>query len=173
MNQPALDFLDQAFLQLRDAKGGVAQKVGLNPIALDAFREVIDLAGGDWVFPGRSGEKPIEGTSLTKRLQRACKRAGLEGDVCWQTARHTFVSRLAMMGVPIITVQSLARHASIQMTLRYAHLMPNVEKATFEQLAHNFPGDGRKGDRPFLAVLPGAKEAEPGEASSEARIQSV
>lgn len=39
--------------------------------------------------------------------------------------RHTFCSRLAQRGVPLLTIQKLARHRSIQMTMRYAHLAPD------------------------------------------------
>lgn len=36
--------------------------------------------------------------------------------------RHTFASCLAMAGVPLIEIQKLMRHKSIQTTMRYAHL---------------------------------------------------
>lgn len=36
--------------------------------------------------------------------------------------RHTFCSRLAMMGVPLQQIQALAGHRTISVTLRYAHL---------------------------------------------------
>lgn len=38
--------------------------------------------------------------------------------------RHTFCSWLALRGVPLTAIQKLAGHASIKMTLRYAHLSP-------------------------------------------------
>lgn len=39
-----------------------------------------------------------------------------------------------MMAVPLPTVQKLARHKSITMTLRYAHLCPNHEEEALENL---------------------------------------
>lgn len=48
----------------------------------------------------------------------------------WHTARHTFCSRLAMAGVPLVTIRDLARHTDVQTTLRYTHLAPkNYEHA--------------------------------------------
>ena len=43
----------------------------------------------------------------------------------WWQRRHTFASWLVMEGVPLFEVSKLLRHASIQMTERYAHLAPD------------------------------------------------
>ena len=57
-------------------------------------------------------------------MRSACGRVGLEG-VTFHTLRHTFASWLVMEGVRLFEVSQLLRHASIQMTERYAHLAPN------------------------------------------------
>jgi site-specific recombinase XerD len=40
----------------------------------------------------------------------------------WHDCRHTFCSRLAMRGVNLKVIQTLAGHKTITMTARYAHL---------------------------------------------------
>ena len=53
--------------------------------------------------------------------------------------RHTYISRLAMAGVPFPTIQRLAGHKSFQTTLRYIHLAPesfNVALSSLNRL-HN------------------------------------
>ena len=61
-----------------------------------------------------------------KRLRKASGRQ----DWLWHTTRHTFCSRLAMAGVPLVTIRDLARHSDVQTTLRYTHLAPkNYEDA--------------------------------------------
>jgi integrase len=40
----------------------------------------------------------------------------------WHDNRHSFASRLVQTGVPILTVNKLLRHNTMQTTMRYAHL---------------------------------------------------
>jgi integrase len=60
-------------------------------------------------------------------LYNACKRAGLR-PASWHVLRHSFASHLAMRGVAIKAIQELLGHASIVMTMRYAHLAPEVTR---------------------------------------------
>ncbi len=52
----------------------------------------------------------------------------------WHCLRHTFISRLVMKGVDLRTVQELAGHKTIAMTVRYAHLAPEHNQAAIEKL---------------------------------------
>ena len=48
--------------------------------------------------------------------------------------RHTFASHLVMHGVSIMAVKELLGHESIEMTLRYAHLSPDVKREAVRKL---------------------------------------
>ena len=43
--------------------------------------------------------------------------------------RHTYASHLMMCGATAVEVRDLLGHASLEMTMRYAHLSPSVRKA--------------------------------------------
>ena len=60
-------------------------------------------------------------------------------NLVYHCLRHTFISRLVMLGVPIVTVQKLARHKDITMTLRYAHLYPEHTAEAVANLAKEYP----------------------------------
>jgi site-specific recombinase XerD len=78
------------------------------------------------VFCTIDGEM-IKYTELRHPLWRACRKAGLR-PVQWHACRHTFASHLVMRGVPLKAVQELLGHSTIQMTMRYAHLAPEVTR---------------------------------------------
>jgi len=72
--------------------------------------------------------------SWRKSFEAAKKLAGLGADVVFHTLRHTYISRLIMAGVDVRTVQELAGHKSITMTMRYAHLAPEHKKRAVAKL---------------------------------------
>jgi site-specific recombinase XerD len=51
--------------------------------------------------------------------------------------RHDFASQLVMKGVDLNTVRELMGHADMKMTMRYAHLAPNLKLRAVEVLSEN------------------------------------
>jgi site-specific recombinase XerD len=68
-------------------------------------------------------------------MQEAVKKDPAVKDVTWHIFRHTYISRLVMAGVDLRTVQELAGHKDIKMTVRYAHLAPAHKLAAVDRLA--------------------------------------
>ncbi len=73
-----------------------------------------------------------DGRLLTKEeckhpLWRACKRAGLRL-LGWHACATPSPLTLVMRGAPIKAVQEMLGHATIEMTMRYSHLSPDVRK---------------------------------------------
>jgi integrase len=87
---------------------------------------------GPLVFCDEGGRMLTKG-ELRHPLLRACKRAGLREIGC-HVLRHTFASHLVMRGAPIVAVQDLMGHSTIQMTMRYAHLAPHVTREAVQLL---------------------------------------
>ncbi len=78
------------------------------------------------VFLGVDGE-PIK--SIGTGFNAAVRRAGLGDDVTFHTLRHTYASRLAQAGVPLLDISKALNHSSVRMAERYAHLAPSNLKA--------------------------------------------
>jgi integrase len=85
-----------------------------------------------YVFTDAAGE-PFDCKRLLRRLQDVCSKAGLRR-IGWHTLRHTFASQLAMGNVPLPAVQKLLGHATITMTMRYAHVAPSTLRTAIEVL---------------------------------------
>ena len=86
----------------------------------------------DLVFCKDDGERHIH-RRRDVALKRCCRYAGLR-KIGWHTLRHTFASHLAMKGVSLKSIQELLGHATMEMTMRYAHLSPEVNKTAMATL---------------------------------------
>jgi integrase len=66
-------------------------------------------------------------------LAKVARKAGLRR-VGWHVLRHTYASHLMMRGAKPVEVQEMLGHASLTMTMRYAHLSPSARRAAAELL---------------------------------------
>lgn len=114
---------------VRRSKHGEARFVPLNQSARQALELILGGHDSPWVIPAIRGDGPRRGDSLYRcTLLPALRRAGIK-NFRWHDLRHTFCSRLVMAGVDLRTVQELAGHKTITVTMRYAHLSPAHQRA--------------------------------------------
>jgi len=110
-------------------KAGGKQHVRLNAGAIAALRKLraqhpdsklVCPADG----PGSNRRSDWDRARALVKLDE--KTRGVEEAFHWHDLRHTFASRLAMQGVPILTINKLLRHSpkDLSVTMRYAHLAP-------------------------------------------------
>ncbi len=104
-------------------KSGKPREVPLSPETLGSLKSHRHLRG-ELVFCDLGG-RPLTKGECKHPLWSTCKRAGLRR-IGWHVLRHTFASHLVMRGAPLKAVQELLGHATITMTMRYAHLAPEV-----------------------------------------------
>ncbi len=106
-------------------KSGKPREVPLSPEAVAVLKSHRHLRG-EPVFCSLGG-RPLTKGECKHPLWSACKRAGLR-QIGWHVLRHTFASHLVMRGAPLKAIQELLGHATITMTMRYAHLAPEVTR---------------------------------------------
>lgn len=130
--------LDNSLAAIR-GKGERPEYVRLNGTAKNALIKLNEISNGSpFVSPDK---RRADQGDFRRWFEDACVAAKVDG-CCWHTMRHTFVSRLVMSGVDIVTVQKLARHRSIQTTLRYAHLSHGHEQAAVDRLVRGWHPSG-------------------------------
>ena len=106
-------------------KSGRSRELPLSDEACRALKAHRHLKG-ELVFSDEKGGMLTKG-ECKHPLWRSCKKAGLRR-IGWHVLRHTFASHLVMQGVPLKAVQELLGHATIEMTMRYSHLSPQVTR---------------------------------------------
>lgn len=118
-------------IRLEKTKNGSKRDVPLNSVTLDALRQqqaAVPHASGDVVFP-----RPGPASDCRWWFEPALREANVE-DYTWHNNRHTFCSWLALAGVSIKEIQTLAGHKSITMSARYSHLSPEASSSASERL---------------------------------------
>jgi integrase len=113
-------------------KGGRHRPVPLSDSALSVLKAHRHLRGR-YVFCLEDGSR-LTHSIVKDVVPQACVRAGLAKRVTWHGLRHSFASHLVMRGASLKAVQELLGHESIEMTLRYSHLTPDVRRSTVRLL---------------------------------------
>jgi integrase len=121
-------------------KGGRAREVPLSNEAVAVLKEHRHLKG-PYVFCEPDGTR-LTHSRVKNVVPRACQRAGLAKRLTTHGLRHSFASHLVMRGASLKAVQELLGHESIEMTLRYSHLTPDVKREAVRLLDRRVaPGD--------------------------------
>ena len=131
-------------IQVHHGKGAKDRTLMLSPQLLTILRTYWRLARPtDWLFPGRSPDKPIDVQVLHAACRSATKAAGLVKRVSVHTLRHSFATHLLESGVDIRIIQVLLGHNNLSTTARYTHVATTTIAATQSPL-----------DRLSLEVVP-------------------
>ena len=116
----------------QDAKSGQTRVIPLNDEALAVLRHwrMQSKKEVGYVFPGRSGGPLVDVNKAWVAIRASAKISNFR----WHDLRHSFASKLAMRGVDLNTIRELLGHASLAMTLRYAHLAPEHKMEAVSKL---------------------------------------
>jgi site-specific recombinase XerD len=114
---------------VRNGKGGKDQYVPLPQRTLELLRAYWrEHRPGRWLFPDRSGSKPIDRCTVLKCIQAAAQDTKLTKRIGCHTLRHSYATHLLEDGVDLRTIQTLLGHRSIRSTVGYLHMTPNGRK---------------------------------------------
>ena len=120
------------------------RKIPLTWDAIEALRVQRGRVDGERVFAREDGEV-ITDHATNYAIQKIAEKAGMR-HMHNHLMRHTFASHAVMRGIPIRQVQEWLGHASIVMTMRYAHLSKSVGDGLIQRLAPN-PRTGAAGSQ--------------------------
>jgi site-specific recombinase XerD len=118
---------ERRLLTIPRSKHGEERHIQLNAAAISTLKSLLpNMERSNFVFRGVQN-------SRYWFEKRVIPEAGIR-DFHWHDLRHTFASRLAMVGVDIRTIQELMGHKNITTTMRYAHLTPAHLQSAVERL---------------------------------------
>jgi len=113
---------DRMLLNVASGKGAKQRQVPLSPRLLEALREYWrKYRPADFLFPGKTPDKPYAGTSIQKAIKASAKRAGISKRVHPHVLRHSYATGLLEAGVDLLTISRLLGHKSFTTTMVYLH----------------------------------------------------
>jgi integrase len=128
--------LSRRLLTVPRSKNGEVRHVPLNSPAHAALETLRKMSGpSGHVFRNKRNGRLTGPRFWFEPVLKAAKVRNFT----WHCLRHTFASRLVMIGESLRTVQDLMGHKQISMTVRYAHLTPRHQLAAVERLAASSP----------------------------------
>ena len=119
-------------LHVREGKGLKDRLIPLNPTCLKALQEWQD-EGWEGINENlftRNGRPWQGGKTVTKKVRIMMKKIGLEG-ITPHRFRHSFAVILLNHGLRESVIQKLLGHTSLDMTLRYAHVLDRTIEEEF------------------------------------------
>jgi site-specific recombinase XerD len=125
-------------IHVTNGKGGKQRYVMLSPKLLGILRAYWDIERphGPWLFPGRSGEKPLDPSTLNAACAAAVEATGISKHATLHSLRHAFATHLVEQGVDVTIVQALLGHSHLSTTIRYISVATRAIAAVKSPLDH-------------------------------------
>jgi site-specific recombinase XerD len=118
-------------IHVRAGKGKKDRYVMLSPRLLECLEEYWRFArpSGDYLFPGRSADRPMSRQAAHKALRQALATLSFKKRVTPHSLRHAFATHLLEAGTDLRAIQVVLGHSSITTTARYTHMtVPHLSR---------------------------------------------
>lgn len=122
-------------------KSGKVRHVPILDSVLALLRvRALKRGGGVLVFPspargGKARGRVRDKAGVREIFKPALRRAGLDESLRWHDLRHSMASHWMMDGGDIFKLSRILGHATVAMTMRYAHLAPTAFEADYGRIA--------------------------------------
>jgi integrase len=133
-----VDF-QNGIITVQESKSGRRRMIPLNDTLLKTLKVLPSRFEKGFVFPSpvKKGQPQCD---FKRQFSNTLARSGIE-DFRFHDLRHTFASHLVMNGVDLLVVKELLGHASLTMTMRYAHLAPEHRSRAIKTLDTAYESD--------------------------------
>jgi integrase len=132
-------------IYIKESKNGNSRHAFMTPDVRAALLFWNTGKPNDLVFKSKKGRKIGQISSAFWRAVGVLKlNEGItdpKQKIVFYSFRHTFASWLAQQGTPIFTIKELMGHKKIEMTMRYAHLLPDTKKEAVMQMFNEYASD--------------------------------
>ncbi len=124
--------LAQRFVLLEKTKTAPFRRVPITTPTADALKNLELQENGLIFLPDE--KRLIKSDYFRKAFETARKRAGLN-DLRMYDLRHTAASHLLMAGVDLRTLADILGHRTMQMVMRYSHLLDDHKQEAVDRIA--------------------------------------
>ena len=135
-----IDFVDH-YIHIKKTKSNVMRKVPMNGVVATTLKNIERKS--EFIFPSFWSKKHKHIMEVFRLFKAACKKAGIR-DLRFHDLRHTAATLMVTGGISLVTVSQILGHATIHMTMKYAHPTPKDKKKAVNVLASIFETEGEK-----------------------------
>lgn len=135
-------YLMKRRIHVEDSKSGRSRDIPMNDLVVEALS--VRSQDTKYVFPSPKTNESLK--SVKSSFKRACRKAKIKG-LRFHDLRHTSATIMIEIGVPLVTVSEILGHASIQMTMRYAHPRPEHKSDAIFKLGNYYKESRQKVDK--------------------------
>lgn len=123
------------FIGAEDSKSGRSREIPMSLPIFETLSSLREISKSEFVFFNPETKTNVR--NVKRSFSSACKKAAIK-NVTLHTLRHTAATRMIEGGIDLVSVSKILGHASIQMTMRYAHPSPASLKLAVEKLGAIF-----------------------------------